>query len=175
MTQQLAEIALSQVGVKEVGGNNRGAKIRTYQSSTNLSPGAWPWCAAFLCYILEEWLKDPGSVFWLDLKKTSPATWRPKTAAAFGFLKWAQDRPHTTTIYPETATPKPGDLVIFDFSHCGIVTGTKGSRILTVEGNTNGRGTRDSESGDGVWAKSRPASLVRSYIRIHPSVVDKSR
>jgi hypothetical protein len=37
--------------------------------------------------------------------------------------------------------------------------------------NTNGRGTRDSKSGDGVWLKTRTSSLVRNYIRINPSKV----
>jgi hypothetical protein len=175
MTKRLAEIALSQVGVKEVGGNNRGAKIRMYQSATNLAPAPWAWCAAFVDHCIAEWLKDPATAFWLDLHKTSISAWRPKTAAAFGLLKWASDRPHTTTILPEGSTPQPGDLVVFDFSHCGIVTGYKGGRVLTVEGNTNGRGERDSQSGDGVWAKSRPASLVRNFIRIHPFSVDVKR
>jgi hypothetical protein len=35
--------------------------------------------------------------------------------------------------------------------------------------NTNGRGTRDSTSGDGVWLKTRRSSLVRNYVRINPS------
>jgi hypothetical protein len=168
MTKRLAEIAQSQVGVKEMGGNNRGPKIRMYQSATNLAPAVWPWCAAFVDWCVSEWLKDPSTVFWLNLQRTSVASWRPKTASAFGLLKWAQDRPHTITILPERATPQQGDIVVFDFSHCGIVTGYKGGKVLTVEGNTNGRGERDSESGDGVWAKSRSVSLVRNYLRIHP-------
>ena len=175
MISKLADIALSQVGVREVGGNNRGSKIRLYQTATNLEPGVWAWCAAFVDWCLFEWTKDPAAVFWLDLRKTSILSWRPQTAAAFGLLKWAQDRPHTTTILPETAKPEAGDLVVFDFSHCGIVTGSKGARVLTVEGNTNGKGERDSESGDGVWLKSRPLSLVRNYIRIHPYKVDVKR
>jgi hypothetical protein len=40
------------------------------------------------------------------------------------------------------------------------------SKIKTVEGNTNGRGDRDSDSGDGVWEKQRMPILTKSYIRI---------
>jgi hypothetical protein len=40
--------------------------------------------------------------------------------------------------------------------------------ILTVEGNTNGRGERDSGTGDGVWKKKRKPSLTKSYIRLLP-------
>jgi hypothetical protein len=168
MIKKLVNIALSQVGVKEVGGNNRGAKIRLYQSATNLEPSSWPWCAAFVDWCISEWLKDKEAVKWLALRSTTPSAWKPKTASAFGLINWAKSRTHTTDILPETATAQLGDIVVFDFSHVGIVTGTKGSKILTVEGNTNGQGDRDSTSGDGVWAKARNTSIVRNYIRIHP-------
>jgi hypothetical protein len=168
MINKLVNIALSQVGVKEMGGNNKGAKIRLYQSATNLAPAAWPWCAAFVDWCMAEWLKDKEAVKWLGLRSSTPSSWKPKTAAAFGFISWAKTRTHTTDILPDTALAQPGDIVVFDFSHVGIVTGVKGSKIMTVEGNTNGRGERDSESGDGVWAKSRAASLARNFIRIHP-------
>jgi hypothetical protein len=41
---------------------------------------------------------------------------------------------------------------------------------VTLEGNTNGKGERDSTSGDGVWKKIRKKSLVKDLIRIHPSI-----
>jgi hypothetical protein len=171
MIEKLADIALSQVGVKEIGGNNRGAKIREYQSATNLPPAAWPWCAAYVDWCVSQWLTDKRNVKWLSLKVSSPSTWRPKTASAFGLLEWARKHPNTTTILPETATVQRGDIVVFDFSHTGIVIGGGKLFIQCVEGNTNGRGERDSESGDGVWLKRRNISLVRNYIRIHPSKV----
>jgi len=160
----LVEIAMSQVGVKEVGGNNRGAKIREYQSATTLKPAPWPWCAAFCCWILDQWLKDPRNVAWLNLKQMTPSQWKPRTAAAFGFIEWAKKRPNTTKILSEV-----GDLVVFDFSHIGIVVKVGEKNFQCVEGNTNQKGTRDSDSGDGVWLKTRTASLVRCYIRISPS------
>jgi hypothetical protein len=168
--QKLVAIAMSQVGVKEVGGNNRGAKIREYQAATNLKPAAWPWCAALCSWIIREWLKDKEVVQWLNLKATTPEQWRPKTAAAFGYIEWAKKRPNTTQVLPETATPKVGDLAIFDFSHIGIVVGVNKGSFKCAEGNTNQRGTRDSDSGDGVWLKTRKNSLVRAFVRIHPSV-----
>lgn len=169
MVEKLADIALSQVGTKEVGGNNRGAKIREYQSATNLDPAPWPWCAAFCCWTIREWLKDPEAIKWLNLKTTTPSQWRPKTAAAFGFIDWAKKHPNTAKVLPESIVAQKGDIVVFDFSHIGIVTNAGKLFIQTVEGNTNGRGERDSESGDGVWAKRRNSSLARCYIRINPS------
>lgn len=169
MIVKLSGVAQSQVGVREVGGNNRGKKIRTYQSATALAPDAWPWCAAFVDWCVQQWVSYPESRSWISLKSSTPAKWRPTTASAFGLIDWARKRPNTVTILPESAKPQAGDIIVFDFSHCGIVTGASSKFVETVEGNTNGRGDRDSESGDGVWAKKRNISLARCYLRIHPS------
>ena len=169
--EDLAEIALSQVGIKESGGNNNGAEIRKYQSSTNLKPASWPWCAAFTGWVVQEWLKNEDNVEWLGLKTMTPEKWRPKTAAAFGYIAWAKDRPATTKVLSPRSKPQVGDFAVFDFSHIGIVTKVGEKNFQCVEGNTNGRGTRDSTSGDGVWLKTRTSSLVRNYVRINPSTV----
>ena len=72
MIEKLADVAMSQVGVREVGGNNRGAKIRTYQAASNLAPGAWPWCAAFADWCVQQWLAYPEAKKWLSLKSSTP-------------------------------------------------------------------------------------------------------
>jgi hypothetical protein len=170
--EKLVDIALSQVGVKEVGGNNNGPEIRKYQASTNLKPASWPWCAALTSWVTREWLKDPEAIEWLGLRVMTPEQWRPKTAAAFGYISWAKERPATTKVLSSRSKPHVGDFAIFDFSHIGIVTKVlSDGRFQCVEGNTNGRGTRDSTSGDGVWLKTRSASLVRNFVRINPSTV----
>lgn len=167
---KLVDIALSQVGVKEVGGNNKGPKIREYQSATNLKPASWPWCSAACCWFIREWLKDPEVVQWLNLGKTTPEQWRPKTAAAFGYIAWAKDRPSTTKVLSNRAKPQVGDFVVFDFSHIGVITKVlSNGSFQCVEGNTGPAGLRDSESGDGVWLKTRAPSLVRNYVRIQPN------
>jgi hypothetical protein len=171
MVKKLADIALSQVGVKEIGGNNRGKKIREYQAATNLAPAAWPWCAAFVDWCVAQWLNDKEVVSWLGLKTMTPSKWRPRTAAAFGLIEWAKKRPNTTQVIYNTKAPKVGDIAVFDFSHTGIVVATSKTMFDCVEGNTNQRGTRDSDSGDGVWLKSRNYSLARCYIRINQSKV----
>ena len=64
---------------------------------------------------------------------------------------------------------KAGDIVVFAFSHVGIVIEDQlpgKDYIVTVEGNTNGKGERDSVSGDGVWRKTRKTNLVKNYIRL---------
>jgi hypothetical protein len=116
-----------------------------------------------------EWLNDPDAVRWLSLKNRTPEAWRPKTALAYGLTSWARKRPNTTRIFTEKAKAMPGDIVAFDFSHVGIVVSDNGTSIKTIEGNTNGRGERDSTSGDGVWEKIRKKTLVKDLIRINPS------
>jgi len=162
MIQKLVQLALNEVGTREIGGNNNGPDIRKYQKATWLEPAAWSWCAAFTCWLLREWLKDPEVAKALSIK--NPEAWRCKDASAFGWEKWAKVK--ELQILPETAKAKAGDFVIFDFSHIGIVVKDQvGGTIQCVEGNTNGKGERDSESGDGVWLKTRARSLVKCYIR----------
>jgi hypothetical protein len=163
MMQKLVAIAAAEVGVREVGSNNSGPRVREYQKATWLEPAAWPWCAAFVCWTLREWLRDPAVVAVLGVAK--PDAWRCKDASAFGWEKWA--RVKGLTVLPETAKARAGDIVIFDFSHIGIVELDQVGRVIcTIEGNTNGAGARDSESGDGVWRKTRAQSLVKSYVRL---------
>ena len=93
--------------------------------------------------------------------------WRCRDASAFGWEKWARQR--NISVLPETEKARAGDFVVFDFSHIGLVIENQvsiNSKIVTIEGNTNGRGERDSDAGDGVWEKQRMPSLTKSYIRM---------
>ena len=162
--EEIVAIALKEVGQRE-SSKNFSPRIRQYQQATTLSPGPWPWCAAFVCWVVREWLTNGGDEY-LSLKRTTPENWRPTTPLAFGFLAWAKKRPNTCLILPDSEKPLPGDLVVFDFSHIGIVEEGLRSTMRTIEGNTNGKGSRE---GDGVYSKERPKSLARSFIRFIPS------
>lgn len=173
--QKLVQLALNEVGIREEGGNNRGTRIVEYQKSTWLAPGPWPWCSAFCCWLMQEWLEDHDVLAELGIPPTHWAQiekLRCRDASAFGWEKWARERQKQRPqikVLPETELAKAGDFVIFDFSHIGIVVADQqqGSDIIeTVEGNTNGKGERDSESGDGVWRKKRNHTLTKCYIRL---------
>ena len=153
LDERIVGIAESEVGTKEQGGNNRGPRIIEYQSATWLKPDNWPWCAAFCAWVLREACKQ--SDVWIPLCKD---------ASAYGWETWAKK--HGWLLFDENAKANPGDFCTFDFSHIGIVVRDDGSFIETVEGNTNGKGERDSESGDGVWRKRRARPLIKSFIRI---------
>lgn len=165
MIAKLAKIAASQVGVRE-SGNNSGEAVRKYQDATNLEIKGFAWCAAFVDWCIAAWLKDAEVIAWLGLKVRTPEEWRPKTALAYGFLGWAKDRPNTTEVLMPSARAQAGDIVMYTFSHVGIVISDNGKTLQTVEGNTNGEGSRE---GDGVYFKTRAKSLVKRYVRISPS------
>lgn len=163
--KRLVDIAASQVGVREQGGNNRGPMIREYQAATWLDVGPWPWCAAFVDWCVMQWVKVPEVPALLGVANTE--TWRPRTAGAWDLANWAQKK--GLQILPESAAVLAGDLILFDFSHVGIVeipALASDNLIHTIEGNTNGKGERDSVSGDGVWRKSRQRSLAKQFIRL---------
>jgi hypothetical protein len=168
--RKLIEIASNEVGVREGPANNTGARIVEYQGATWLAPGAWPWCAAFTAWIMRELLEDQDVRTSLNLASFSLAEkWRCRDASAFGWEKWALKR--GLLVLPETEKARAGDLVVFDFSHIGLVTedqATAIAKIKTIEGNTNGKGEKDSETGDGVWRKERDPSLTKCYIRVFP-------
>ena len=60
--QKLINIAHAEIGTVETPpGSNKGKRVREYQSTCTLAeetPTGWPWCAAFVCWCIREWLKD---------------------------------------------------------------------------------------------------------------------
>ncbi|MEF7613415.1 hypothetical protein V4F39_05775 [Aquincola sp. MAHUQ-54] len=171
---KLIDLAHHEVGVREGVVNNTGARIEEYQGATWLQPGAWPWCAAFTCWLMREVLEDEAARQSLAgfMKRDSISfaqaeKLRCRDASAFGWEKWA--RAAGVQVLDERQLARRGDFIVFDFSHIGVVVDDQrspGDLVQTIEGNTNGKGERDSTSGDGVWRKARAPSLTRSYIRI---------
>lgn len=158
----LARIAEGEVGVKEEGGANKGKRIQEYQRATWLDGTGWPWCAAFICWAVREWVRAPAVLAGLKMDATAAERWRPKTAGAWDFVRWANE--HGAQVVDENMSCRRGDIVVFDFSHIGLVVeDSSRGQITTVEGNTNGAGSRD---GDGVWKKHRERSLVKRFIRL---------
>jgi hypothetical protein len=164
---KLVAIADAEVGTREVG-NNTGARIEEYQQATWLPPGPWPWCAAFTSWVMREWLNDPAVRRALGLaSETDVGRWRCRDSRAFGWRDWARSR--GLRLLSEGHLARAGDIVVYDFSHIGVVAEDQpdaATALRTVEGNTNGAGTRESTTGDGVWRKTRVSSLVDSLIRV---------
>jgi hypothetical protein len=155
--KSLAAIALKEVGIMEAASNNTGDDILKYKQATWLAPGAWPWCAAFVCWCYREALQ----------KTNAQGISRPRTAAAWDFERWAREQ-RKVDLHKPAQSVSTGDIVVFTFSHIGIaVANESNGRVKTVEGNTNVRGTRDGggRTRDGVYEKLRQKSQIRSVIR----------
>ena len=121
---EIVRIASAEVGVHEIDGSNCGPRVNEFKAATVLDPTeAWPWCAAFICWVVREALAASGVA-------ETPTFHRPKTASAWGLESWslAQDQSTWTTKKPWRDI-LPGDLVIFKFSHCGIATSALPKRM----------------------------------------------
>lgn len=155
LPERIVSVAASQVGVRE-SKTNGGPQIAEYQMATWLPVGAWPWCAAFVCWVVREAVGNEDVTFK-----------RPRTAGAWDFERWCREQDNSVRLRKSHAGDiKAGDIIVFTFSHIGIATGApdKNGNVPTIEGNTNGAGSRE---GDGVYSKTRHISKIRSRIRFY--------
>lgn len=155
LAQELVELAKKEVGVEEVDGTNCGPRVNEYKAATWLDPKqSWPWCAAFICWLMREGMKDGKYSFE-----------RPRTAGAWDFENWAKKQKAGVDLKkPHNNDIKPGDIIMFTFSHIGLaISAPKDGVVETIEGNTDGAGSRE---GGAVLIKKRKLSAIRSRIRI---------
>lgn len=173
---RLAQIAENQIGAAESPrGSNRGPALAKFFKADDYEPHGhggldhgYPWCAAFVCWVVQEWLRvDPtAAVLFLKLRA-------PRTAAAYGLIDWARGLFGAVEIIPQIALtaarnralPRRGDLVVYGFSHCGIVTAGDAEGFTAVEGNTDAGGSRE---GWIVARRRRRPRDVRALLRFIP-------
>jgi len=159
LAHKIVELAAKEVGVEEIDGTNCGPRVNQYKAATNLPPDEpWPWCAAFVCWLVREAMAATG------IKETARFK-RPRTAGAWAFENWSLSQDATTqTRKPHRGDIQPGDIVVFTFSHIGIAVGEPDAEgyVATIEGNTDAAGSRE---GGGVFRKRRKLSAIRSRIR----------
>ncbi len=133
----------SQIGVREATGKNDGIDVEKYLKSVSQTKGA-PWCAAFVNWTLKHCYADYANSAW------SPS-WFPKSRIIYQSGKVIEK-------------PKEGDVFGIYFAnlkriaHVGFVDKWDDSEtVITVEGNTNGQGSRE---GNGVYRKRRLKSQI---------------
>ncbi|GAA4093074.1 peptidoglycan-binding protein [Mucilaginibacter panaciglaebae] len=138
----------SQIGVRELTGNNDGKAVEAYLRYCSLSKGA-PWCAAFVCWVYgQNNILNPRSGYCPDLFKHQYVIW-------------------TRNAYVNTQ-PTQGDLFGIYFleknriAHTGFVDRWTTTQVQTVEGNTNQAGSRE---GDGVYHKIRLTRQIYAVAR----------
>lgn len=157
-TETLVRLAKGEVGTEEVNGTNCGPRVNEYKAATWLpADKGWPWCAAFICWLVREAMNACNIVETAGFK-------RPQTAGAWDFINWslAQDSTTQTKRDPRTDI-QAGDIVVFTFSHIGLAIGpVKDGFVDTIEGNTDGDGSRE---GGAVLVKRRFLGKIRARIR----------
>lgn len=163
LADHILSIAAAEIGTQEVNGTNCGPRVNQYKAATWLpADKPWPWCAAFICWVVREAMRAAGVAETKTFK-------RPRTAGAIDLENWslAQDNTTSTVQKVSRRSIKPGDIITFKFStggHCGIATSGPDAdgNFQTIEGNTDARGSRE---GGGVFRKTRNVSSVHGRIR----------
>lgn len=162
LRQKIQQIYTSQIGIREQG-TNSGPQVQQYLSYVNLPKGN-PWCAAFVCWVLGKAnVPNPRTAWSPDLFKTNRIIWE---RAESGKVK-VESRGKTTN----NRQPGIGDVFGIYFpdkkriAHVGFVDQWDGIWLITVEGNTNGSGSRE---GDGVYRKRRPVQSIYQVARYIP-------
>lgn len=156
----LVEIARKEIGVREDPiDSNKGKRVQEYQATTWLEGTGWPWCAAFICFLIKEAMEQYDE----EVKFN-----RPRTAGAWDFEKWALERSGGKDSGVILIKPPKiilaGDILIYTFSHIGLAeTDESRNAVEAIEGNTDTSGSRE---GGGVYDRIRRKDQIRSVIRI---------
>jgi CHAP domain len=157
LAAHITRVAKNEIGVEEINGTNCGPRVNQYKSATNLPPKeAWPWCAAFVCWVVKKSMTVARRKFTFT---------RPTTAGAWDLENWSLRQDDSTQTRRKFGRDiKPGDILIYTFSHCGFATSAPNANgyVKTVEGNTDANGSRE---GGGVFAKLRHVSKIKARIR----------
>jgi hypothetical protein len=145
--------------VREVPKNsNKGPAVSQYLASVGLDPG-YSWCCAFVYWCFDKAAKNAG--------RDNPMY---RTAGCMDH--WYHAEGHGATCIPasdavdDPSLVSPGMIFIIDhgsgFGHTGLVESVSGGLLTTIEGNTDGSGTRE---GGGVYRLTRKiADINTGYI-----------
>lgn len=143
-------------GVREVGGANRGRRVSEYLAEANVREPA-PWCAAYV-----NWCAKNAARI---MRCQSPLETVPIQAYVQSHFIWAREH----GLFVPYDQVLPGDLFILWYSrlgrwgHVGLVRERlRALRFRTIEGNTNGEGSRE---GDAVASKVRLSGPQVRFIR----------
>ncbi len=159
------DVAISQIGILEDPvGSNRGPQVDKYIRSVDLNPaGHFAWCVAFLYFCFEEAAKKEGRAN--PMVKTAGVLDHWNKAGSGGIPRITAARAQT---FPTLI--QPGHLFTIKTSkvtgHTGIIERVLGSKLVTIEGNTNLGGSRE---GIGVFRRS-----MRTISSINLGFIDYS-
>lgn len=167
----LAQVAERETGASESPmGSNTGGQILKYFLADDLAikgkTTGYPWCAAFVSWCVQEMVRS------LETEgRRIPGFKPPRLARAYAFENWGVEtglqvfEPPRGILAARATRPSRGDIVVYNFSHCGIVSRVSATEKIfsAVEGNTNRHGERE---GYEVANRPRVFSQAKVFIRI---------
>lgn len=143
--------ATSQIGTVETGRN-----VVPYWPALGLPQGntnGWAWCAAFITWVYLQ--------CGVDLRKE--LNW-PYYCPYI--VRWAKESGRW-----KTSDPRPGDLVLYDFTGSGVAAHVGIHEATTllgtfqaVEGNTSPGNTGSQANGGGVWRRYRSRGVILGWV-----------
>lgn len=145
--------AQQQLGTKEYPANSNNVKYNTWYYGRAVSGKDYPWCMAFV-----QWCFDQIG-----------CRLQFMTASCSALLNWYKNNKPECIV----SEPLPGDIVIYDFGHTGIVESASVSTITAIEGNTSSGSAGSQSNGGGVFRRVRSKALVIAYIRPYPEMTVK--
>ncbi len=167
--EKLADIAAYYVGAREAAGNRHGNDPRMmeiFACDEGVNPGdGYAWCCALVTLCTQKLIAQKPVDFG---HLTDPAT-----AYCPHFRDtWAvQSKCRITSPNDFNAQPHKGDVIVFDFSHIGIIESTNASGIVSIEGNTNADGGREGHSclrKTRSWGSIARQKIIRYPVAVQP-------
>ncbi len=154
----LADIALPFIGARETGNNRHGNEARMMEifAADSLDGDGYAWCCSFVSLCTQK-LFDRKRTLYGHLPK-------PREAKVYWYRdNWATPN-NCRVIGPNdfNAQPHKGDVVIYDFSHIGIIESVHQNHAICIEGNTNTTGSRE---GVEICRQTRPWRRIKNVIR----------
>lgn len=114
-------VATQEVGVEEDPiGSNTGPRVRDFQAATSLPGTGWPWCGAFVQWVLAR----------AGVEQDACSASTESTYLAAKGLGWLSSK------------PVPGCLILWRGVHVGVVVGVRDGVVDTIEGNSGDRVAR---------------------------------
>ena len=145
MAKDVLKVAVGELGTTESPANSNKVKYNTWYWGREVSGKDYPWCMAFV-----QWCFDQAGLRLPHL-----------TASCSDLLSWYRKFAAARIV----ATPKPRDIIIYNFGHTGIVESVAQTTITAIEGNTSAGDAGSQSNGGGVFRRTRSKTLVTAYIR----------
>lgn len=180
---KIIEVARRHLHVREQGGTNRGLEVEQFLASVHAAPGN-AWCAAFVHFVCMTAAKELGGKTNCKPSGAVSSQWTKARLDRFAVtLRDGQPVPtveHSYLVKPgdvwcrvakKEDLPEVRDLGARRLCHTGIVVAVSPKSFSTIEGNTNGAGSRD---GDGVYAKTQKWDDPRTIGFWRPSLITRT-